>query len=735
MHIQQLIPFTPQTLRLQKAGLAMLACLLLLNLSDNVQAADSTETSDKAPAKSKTKAKSKAKADKVVELSAMEVTEKTERAHSLVGIAASASQGNIGQEQLKYRPISRPSEILEAVPGMISTQHSGEGKASQYYLRGFNLDHGTDFLTQIDGVPVNMGSHSHGQGWMDTNFLIPEMIKTVNYKKGNYYAENGDFSSTGAANIEYFNKLDHNTFKFTGGSFDYYRGLGMGSTKLGNGTLAYAGEVVHNNGPWNVPNDYMKFNGMARYSEEYGNAGWSITAMAYKASWQSTDQIPKRAVLDGSLSRWGTIDPTDGGNSQRYSLTGEWHQKSASGETKLIMYGLYSKLDLYSNFTYFMNNPIQGDQFGQPDQRWVSGLKATHTLYHKIGKAESETTFGLQVRNDSITNALTLSEARQIYDTVRKDDIQITSVSPYIENKTQWNDWFRSTVGVRFDGYHFDVSRSNWADNNGSTTTGMASPKLGLVFGPWADTEFYLNGGLGFHSNDARGVMLKVDPTTGSNFYANGDPVKRAVPLSRTYGAEIGARTTWIKGLQSTLAVWWLDIDSELLFSGDAGTTEASRPSRRVGVEWANYYNPTDWLSFDMDLSMSRARFRGTDPLNPGNHIPGSVGTVLATGAMVHDVWGGFFGGPRLRFFGPRSLIEDNSVKSSATILLSGMVGYKFNPTWTVQAEVFNLLNRKDSGIDYYYQSQLRNEPAPVNDIHYHPVEPISFRMSLNANF
>lgn len=733
MQLQEIMPFTPQTLRLQKAGLAILACLLMLNLSDNVQAADSTENSDKAPAKAKSKAKNKAKADKVVELSAMEVTEKTERGHSLVGIAASASQGNIGQEQLKYRPITRPSEILETVPGMISTQHSGEGKAAQYYLRGFNLDHGTDFLTQIDGVPVNMASHSHGQGWMDTNFLIPEMIKTVSYKKGNYYAENGDFSSVGSANIEYFNKLDSNTFKFTGGSFDYYRGLGMGSTKLGNGNLVFAGEVLHNNGPWNVPNDYMKFNGMTRYSEEYGNAGWSITAMAYKASWNATDQIPKRAVLDGSLSRWGTIDPTDGGNSQRYSLTGEWHQKSASSATSIMAYSLYSKLDLFSNFTYFMSNPIQGDQFGQPDKRWTSGLKATHTLYHKIGKAESETTFGLQVRNDNINNGLTLTEGRQKYDIVRKDDIWITNVSPYLENKTQWNNWFRSTVGVRFDGFRFDVSNSNQADNNGTRYDGMVSPKLGLVFGPWADTEFYLNGGLGFHSNDARGSNTRVDPVTGSNLDSNGDLIKRGVPLARTYGAEIGARTTWVEGLQSTLAVWWLDIDSELLFVGDAGTTEASRPSRRYGFEWANYYNPTDWLSFDMDLSMSKARFRGDDPA--GNRIPGSVNTVLATGAMVHDIWGGFFGGPRLRFFGPRPLIEDNSVKSSATILLSGMVGYKFNQNWTVQAEVFNLLNRKDSGIDYYYASQLQNEPTPVNDIHFHPVEPISFRISLNANF
>ncbi len=255
----------------------------------------------------------------------------------------------------------------------------------------------------------------------------------------------------------------------------------------------------------------------------------------------------------------------------------------------------------------------------------------------------------------------------------------------------------------------------------------LVSPKLGIVFGPWAETEFYLNGGLGFHSNDARGVNTRIDPKSR-------EAVDHAAPLVRTYGAEVGARTTWVKGLQSTLAIWWLDIDSELLFVGDAGTTEASRPSRRYGVEWANYYSPTDWLTFDADFSFSKSRFRGDDAA--GNYIPGSIESVVATGATFHDLYGGFFGGPRLRYFGPRPLIEDNSVRSKSTILLSAMLGYEFNKTWTIQAEMFNLLNRKDSAIDYYYTSRLPGEDATgVNDIHFHPVEPISFRMSATAKF
>ncbi len=745
LNIPHILSCKPQTQSLQRAGMAIFACSVMLSYSDITLAAaiidvktagGTTETTEKKPAsKGLNNAKPKASKNDTVELEDMVVN--TERADSLVGIASSASQGNVGQEQLKYRPVTRPSEILETVPGLISSQHSGEGKASQYYLRGFNLDHGTDFLTQVDGVPVNLGSHSHGQGWMDTNFLIPEMIKTINYQKGNYYAENGDFSSTGAANILYFSDLPEHTVKFTGGSFDYYRGLVMGSKKLGDGNLVYAGETVHNGGPWTVSNDYMKFNGVLKYSEEHGNHGWSLTGMAYKADWKSTDQIPLRAITNGTIDRFGNIDPTDGGMSQRYSLTSEWHRQDNDSKTQIMAYGLYSQLNLFSNFTYFMDDPVNGDQFGQPDERFVTGTKATHTIYHKLGRFDSESTFGLQFRNDNIDNALLKTKAQHILDITRNDTTWVSSLSPYFDNKTTWTNWLRTDVGLRFDGYRFNVSKSNQAANNGTAYDGIVSPKAGIVLGPWAETEFYLNGGLGFHSNDGRGINTHVDPKTGSTTDADGNPIKPAVPLARTYGAEVGVRSNWVKGLNSTLSVWWLDIDSELLFVGDAGSTEASHPSRRYGIESANYYSPTNWLTFDADLSFSKARFQGHPA--EGSHIPGSVETVIASGATFHDVFGGFYGGPRLRYFGPRALIEDNSVRSKETLMLSAMLGYEFNKQWKLQAEAFNLLGRKDSGIDYYYGSCLKTDTScPIGgnqDIHLHPVEPLSFRMTISTSF
>nr|MBA2484439.1 HupE/UreJ family protein [Nitrosomonas sp.] len=335
----------------------------------------------------------------------------TGRSDSMIGIAGSASQGRVGQSQLKYRPITRPGEILETIPGMIATQHSGEGKANQFFLRGFNLDHGTDFLTQIDGVPVNQVSHSHGQGWTDTNFLIPELVETLDYRKGNSHADTGDFSSAGSANIRYYKRLPETIVRFTGGSFDYYRGLIAGSYKLGHGNLLYAGETVHNDGPWTIGNGYLKFNGVLRYSQERANDGWSITAMATQSDWRATDQIPRHALKQGDINRFDALDPTDGGNSQRYSLTGEWHRKNENSITQLMAYGIYSKLHLFSNFSYFLNdneftNPVGcaglaglaagkksnsaffntcGDQFGQPDDRWTTGFKGSHTISHKIG--------------------------------------------------------------------------------------------------------------------------------------------------------------------------------------------------------------------------------------------------------------------------------------------------------------------------------------------------------------
>ncbi len=646
---------------------------------------------------------------------------------SQLGIADSANAGVVTQQQLEARTVYRPGEMLEAVPGLIVSQHSGEGKANQFYLRGFNLDHGTDLRTTVDGMLVNQRSHAHGQGWTDLNFMIPELASRLEYRKGPYYAAEGDFAAAGAASVVYANRLDAGIASIGIGQNGYRRTLLADSPALGNGNLLYALELFHNDGPFTRGDDYRKINGVLRYGQGNEANGFNVTAMAYRGRWNATDQIPKRAVDAGELGRFDSIDPSDGGVAHRYSLSGAWHRSDAAGSTNINAYVIHNKLDLYSNFTYFLDDPVNGDQFNQADRRTTLGLNASRTIPTPFFGRESETTLGLQLQNDNIFNGLYNTAARERLSTTRQDHVVETSAGLYIENSTKWADKFRTVAGLREDFYRFDVNGDNRA-NAGRASDSIASPKLSLIFGPWAKTEYYFNVGSGFHSNDARGATITVDPKDPST------PAERVAPLVRSKAVEVGARTEIIPGLQSALSLYRLDFDSELLFVGDAGSTEASRPSRRYGIEFNNYFKPTRWLTIDADLAFARARFRDDDA--SGRRIPGAVEGVASI-AMAVDHVGPWFGALQLRYFGPRPLTEDNSVRSKGTSTLNGRIGYRISPTMRVELEGYNLANRRDSAIDYYYASRLATEPAgsATPDVHFHPIESRSFRVTLTANF
>ena len=655
------------------------------------------------------------------------------RADSLIGIADSATQGTVGAHQLAQRPTLRPGEVLETVPGVIITQHAGGGKANQYFMRGFNLDHGTDFATTLDGMPLNLPTHGHGQGYSDMNIVIPELVQRVNYQKGVYYAENGDFSSAGAAHLGFFKVLPQSIATIEAGMFEYGRLMFASSPKLGDGHLLYAGEYLHNDGPWQRPDDFNKFNGQLTYSSGSDENGFSLTARGYHGKWNSSDQVAESAVTSGLVDRFGSLNDTTGGDSQRYSLQGEWHASDDRSRTKVMAYGFYYDMALFSDFTYFATDNILGDQFEQQDRRWAGGLDARHTVFGHLGGREMENTLGLQLRSDWIRNGLYQTQDRvrvakaggALAATTRQDDIVQTSGGIFLDNKIQWAEKVRSVVGLRGDLYHYDVS-STLDANSGNRTDSIASPKLSLVFGPWAQTEVYVQGGLGFHSNDGRGATTTIDPVDGVT------AVDRADPLVQTYGAEIGVRTLALEGLHSTLSLWWLDVDSELLFVGDAGATEASRPSRRYGVEWANFYNLTTNLTLDADFSFSHAEFRDNDPA--GDEIPGAIESVISAGITYHP-HNGLFGSLRLRYFGARPLVEDNRARSPETILLNAQIGYRINRTWTATVEVLNLLDRKDHDITYFYESQTTPGGALQEEIHFHPVEPIQVRAALTARF
>ncbi len=665
------------------------------------------------------------------------------RGDSLIGLVDSATMGTVGYAQLSERPILRAGEILETVPGVIITQHAGGGKANQYFLRGFNLDHGTDFLTTLDGMPVNLPTHGHGQGYTDLNIVIPELVRRVNYQKGVYYAENGDFSSAGAAHLETFQVLDQSIAQVEGGMYGYGRAVFASSPRLGEGHLLYGLEAFHHDGPWENPDDFQRFNGQLTYSHGDDANGFRATFRGYHGRWDSSDQVAASAIDDGWVPFFGSLDDTTGGDSQRYSLQTEWHRRDERSASQIQAYGYYYDLDLFSNFTYFLTDTNRGDQFEQTDRRVAAGLEARHTFFHEWDDRDVQTTVGLQFRNDDIRNGLFNTEARRRVDkinaddgslipaVVREDEILQTSLGVFIENRTQWTDTLRTVAGIRGDGYRHDVT-STRAENSGDRTDAIASPKFSVVLGPWNDTEVYVQGGLGFHSNDGRGATTRVDPVTGLAVDADGNPIHQADPLVPTYGAEVGVRTTAIKGLQSTVSLWWLDIDSELLFVGDAGSTEASRPSRRYGVEWANYYHLAKDLTLDFDVSFSHAEFRDDAP--EGDHIPGSIESVVAAG-LSYQSDTGFFGSLRLRYFGPRPLVEDDSIRSGETVLLGASLGYRFRKTWTVSAEIFNLLDRRDYDIEYAYESRVRPGDTAVMQRHFHPVEPIQARFMISARF
>ncbi|WP_128924932.1 TonB-dependent receptor [Bradyrhizobium guangxiense] len=677
------------------------------------------------------------------------------------GLPGMASELTISGAELNARPFTRPGEALEAVPGLIVTQHSGEGKANQYFLRGYNLDHGTDLAITVDGIPVNMRTHAHGQGYADLNWLIPETVTAVDVRKGPYFADEGDFASVGSVHIGLIDRTS-GLAQVTAGSFGYRRLLTMDSAKLGGGALLVAGEIGTYNGPWDNPDNVRKLNGLVRYSQGTATDGMSVTGMAYANRWNSTDQVPLRAIAAGFLGRFGSEDPSDGGNTNRFALSGRIAQSDDLGSWKANAYVVKSQLDLFNNFTYFLSDPVLGDQFHQHDDRLMLGANTSRTLNGSLADLPMQTTFGLQSRYDAIDLALANTFRRGFLSNIRSDKVGEGSVGVYAENTVRWTDWLRTTVGWRGDYYAADVTSRFSVNNSGRADASLGSPKFRMVLGPFNQTEFFFGAGYGMHSNDARGATTTEDPS---------DPATRLTPsplLVRTRGAEVGVRSRIVPGLDTSLSVFILDQDSEILFAGDAGDTSAPRASRRYGFEWTNHYRPISWIEIDADLAMTHARFRGYDSEQaevhaslagypeaqignaPGNYIPNAPAMVASAGVTLGEKTG-WFGTLRWRYLASSPLTEDNAFRSSATSVFNGRLGYRIDNGWRLQLDVLNLFNARANQITYAYGSLLKTDTlyslctsgtAPlgvcqngVMDYVLHPVEPLTFRLTIAGVF
>lgn len=738
--ISYTLGFVFATLLLHCAGIAtarLMALTFTFFLGGNVNAQeieappqDTTETT--------VKDKSKISKNMTVELEEMIVTEDG-RAKDLIGTTGSASQGEVSQAQFEYRPLSRNGELVEVVPGAVATQHSGSGKANQYFLRGFNLDHGTDFTTYVDGIPMNMPSHAHGQGYMDINSVIPELVKNIEYGKGPYYAEVGDFSSAGYAKMFSMDKLPEGILKFTGGEFGYYRTLVANSNKVGSGDLLYAGEFNFYNGVWQQPEDSTKFNGMLRYTLDKGDWGVSVNGKGYSNDWTATNQIPQALVNDGTLNLYGTMDPTDGGKTKRYSFSSNLWNKGANWKNDANVYALYSGVDLYSNFTGYLDNPITGDQIHQSERRIQTGGNIEHTRYNKLFGFDMDNTLGFQLRHDEIMGlGLDRTQARQLVDVVSHSNISETAVGVYLKNQTYWHEKVRTIAGLRGDFINNDVTVIDTAThdpsvnaaNSGNSRHALVSPKLGLVIGPWFNTEFFVNGGYGYHSNDARGTTLQRDPTNGSALDSSS---ARISPMAQSRGAETGIRSNFIKGLTSTLALWWLESDQELVFVGDSGTTEVNGKSQRYGVEFTNYYKPSDWLILDADFALISARYVTTPEGETNRYIPNSVGRVITTGATIVAP-NGLFGTVRLRHFGDMPLDPSGTYWAGSTSVVNLGAGYK-QKKYKLEFDLFNIFDSTANDIPYAYQYAYPAGAASQTGILKHPVEPRMVRATITLNF
>jgi outer membrane receptor protein involved in Fe transport len=654
------------------------------------------------------------------------------RAHydNAVGSSDAASQGVIQAELLKSRPALRPGEVLEFVPGVIVTQHSGDGKANQYFLRGFNLDHGTDFATTVAGMPVNLPTHGHGQGYTDLNFLIPELVQRIEYRKGPYFASHGDFAAAGAADIAYRTRLDEGFAQLTLGERGYRRGVAAVGTPLGDPSMGLsllaAVEALGNDGPWAVPEGLRKRNGVLTLSGGTAAQGWSASLMGYRARWTSTDQIPQRLIDAGKLgdqpfSRFGSLDASDGGSSSRSSLSAEWHRNADGAVSRLSAYLMRYELALYSNFTYALERPDDGDQFAQKDRRHVAGLQASHAFGHRLLGLPARTEVGLQLRQDRIRVGLFDTVARTTTATTRDDAVRETMLGAYAQSTLELTPTLRAVLGLRADHLRLRVDALSLPENGGRRSASQLSPKLSLIAGPFtgplAKTEVFFNAGRGLHSNDARGSTARIDPRSG-------EPVDAVPPLVAARGFELGARTEALRGLQSSLALWTLDSDSELVYVGDAGSTEASAASRRRGVEFNNRYAPVRWLLIDADFAWTHARFRN------GDRIPNAVDRVASVAATLREL-GPWSASLQWRYLGSGALVEDDSVRARSSLSTNLRLGYRIGPRAELTLDVFNLFDRKLDDIQYFYESRLPGEAAAVADRHVHPAEPRSARLTL----
>lgn len=650
-----------------------------------------------------------------------------------LGGSPSASEGRINQLDLANQPFLRPASVLEYIPGLIAADHTGTTKANEYFLRGFFLDHGTDFSFWIDDVPYNMPNQPHLHGYADINSLIPELVEFIDFRKGVYYAEAGDFSSAGTARIHLVDGLPYGIFKSEFGKNSYFRELVANSDCLGRGTLLYAAEAFYFNGPWDFPENSRLFKGILRYTMGDDCDGLRLTAMSYSGVGRINDQIPLEAVETGVLSRLGTLDPFEGISTQRHQVNSQWwHQGDDGSLTKGNLYYVYYRFNIYTNPSGDFLDPVNGDEFQQFEHREFFGGNLSHSWTSPFTDCVRNTV-GLQVRNDNIPHiGINHTEAQNIVNVIDDASIKESNIGLYFSNEVKWGEKVRTVMGLRGDYFHWHVD-DILPENSGKTESKLIEPKGSLILGPWVKTEFYLNGGYGFHSNDARGIFNTLAPDfilgpAGATPSATGP----ANPISRSRGAEVGMKTQTIPNLTTTAALWYLRLESELIFDPFGVTSTPRGTSERYGIELSNTYRLNDWLMLDADYAASHAQF--LDPDVPGEtHVDQAVGTLFSGGPTVRFP-DGLFAGLRYRYLGPRYLLPDGSVSSRATNWFGLSMGYD-RQRLSTGFELLNLFDSNGHEIDFANPGSAVAGQVFAGGTSFHPLQPFQARFYFNLKF
>lgn len=674
---------------------------------------------------------------------------------------SAASSTAIRNFDLKVKPVRTAQDILTLVPGLFIAQHAGGGKAEQMFMRGFDADHGTDIGVFVDGLPVNMVSHGHGQGYADLHFIIPEIVEGLTVYKGPYFSQFGNLSTAGSVDLSTTDHPQKNLVKLEGGMFSSARATTVLKIPTnGKHQSAYiAGQYGYTNGPLEEPQGFNRMNLFGKFHTHISeNSELGIAVGAFSSAWNASGQIPVRAVESGQITRWGAIDDMEGGITSRYNASVDYDFKLGYDHNFQIQ-AFMSKYDfkLYSNFTFFLDDPVNGDMIEQGDQRNIYGINTRYSFRKSLGNTQFYTKFGTSYRGDRIDLSLWKSPARSRLEVLTDHRVNEVNMAFWLEEDLVFSPRFKLQLGLRGDYFTFDVldhlESPNIPDNGLAHASGYAqaaklSPKINLVWSPLDVWDIYVNAGTGFHSNDARDVVIdariseiihdgerrglspeEINQELEARHF---DPNQQNLEtLPRASGAELGTRVALGDRVLASLALWYLHMEEELVYVGDAGTTEASGESRRMGFDMEIKLQLADWIWADLDLNLSDGRYPG-EP-EGANYIP-LAPRLTSQGGINFLHPRGFDGAIRYRYLGDRPANEDNSVLALGYFLGNIVLGYSFKG-FRVFVQIENLLNAEWNEAQFDTESRLFNEAEPVSELHFTPGNPFNVQVGLAFEF